>query len=183
MNAELQNQTETQDDGAVSTVTNRRRRGFVARLPKVLRDKINTMLDDGIDYAHIASEIQKSARSLLPFALTEDHIRSWKSDGFQDWLKQREKVELVDNELRRIEELLSDASSDELPDLLTKLAATQFFSYLKDLAPARLHSAADAHPTNLVRLLSLIPKLSHEALNTRKFRREEAQEPKQLPRL
>jgi hypothetical protein len=173
MNAELLNRTPsraTPDEAAVSSITNRRRRGFVARLPKNMRDKINAMLDDGVVYADIATEVQKSANPPLPFTLTEDHIRSWKSGGYQDWLKQRENAELVDNELRRIDELLSKADAEEIPHLLTKVAATRFFNYLNELAPARLAAAADAHPTNLIRLLSLVPKLSHEALNTRKFR-------------
>lgn len=188
MNAESLNRTpSTPEEAAVSSITNRRRRGFVARLPKVLRDKINAMLDDGVIYADIAAEIQKSANPPLPFTLTEDHIRSWKSGGYHDWLKQRENAQLVDNELRRIDELLSKADAEEIPHLLTKVAATRFFGYLNELAPARLQAAAEAHPTNLIRLLSLVPKLSHEALNSRKYRRdvqrEDAQELKRVETL
>src|SRR4051794_24517994 len=118
MNAELLNRTpfpSTTEETAVSSITRRRRRGFVARLPKDLRDRINSMLDDGIVYADIAAEIQKSANPPLPFTLTEDHIRSWKCGGYEDWLKQCQNAGLVDNELRRIDELLSKADAEEIP--------------------------------------------------------------------
>lgn len=52
----------------ISTETpayNTRRKGHVARLPKILRDKVNQMLADGVEYADIIAELQKSTNPLV----------------------------------------------------------------------------------------------------------------------
>ena len=158
-----------------------KRKGNVARLPKILRDKVNTMLDDGATYSEIVEELKKSTNPPLPHSVNEDNIGNWKAGGFQDWLKQRENAERFGSDIEHVEDLLSKSNADELPDLLIKLAAARFCSYLKDLAPNQLQATADEDPTNLIRLLNLLPKFSREVLRTRKHRRivekEKASEP------
>ena len=75
----MNNQTPNQSDEngtAISSLTNRQRRGFVARLPKSFRDKINQMLDDGHAYAAIVAELQSSTNP-LPHPISDDHIKTW----------------------------------------------------------------------------------------------------------
>ena len=45
-----------------------RLKGKIARLPKPLRQKINTMLDDGVAYPAIILKLQESADPPLPYA-------------------------------------------------------------------------------------------------------------------
>jgi hypothetical protein len=169
MNTES-NQPETTTTDGISAATNRRRRGYVARLPKPVRDQINSMLDDGIPYTAIAKEIQKSANPPLTVALTDNHIASWKAGGFQDWLKERQQVEAQRTLFEGITNLVAKTETEELPDLTIKLLAARVFGVLTQLTPTELRENATSTPKNLPRLLSLVPKLSHEALATRKYR-------------
>ena len=55
--------------------------GFVARLPKAIRDQLNQMMLDGIPYAKIIQRLGEPASHLKP-----DHLSEWKKRGHQDWL-------------------------------------------------------------------------------------------------
>jgi hypothetical protein len=66
----------------------RYRRGTVARLPKILRDRINHMLEDGLSYTQIARELGADANGLRA-----DHIRRWKSGGYQDYLREQRLIQ------------------------------------------------------------------------------------------
>jgi hypothetical protein len=69
------------------TIESRHRRGNVARLPKILRDKVNSMLDDGAPYAQIVEALASSTNPPLPHSVNEDNIANWKKGGYQDYLK------------------------------------------------------------------------------------------------
>src|SRR5437773_716794 len=60
-----------------------RRTGTVARLPKPVRDEINQLLDDGLSYPQLIRQLGASGKTLDP-----DHIRRWKSGGYQDYLRE-----------------------------------------------------------------------------------------------
>jgi hypothetical protein len=164
-----QSQMSTATD-AISATTNRRRRGYVARLPKSVRDKINTMLDDGIPYTTIADEIQKSAIPSLTLTLTDDHIASWKAGGYQDWLKERQQVEAQRTLFEGVTNLVAKTETEELPDLTIKLVAARMCNVLTQITPTEFRANATGTPQSLPRILSLIPRLSHEALRTRMYR-------------
>src|SRR5690349_13410434 len=55
--------------------------GFVARLPKAIRDRLNQMMLDSVPYAEIIERLGEPASHLKPHHLTE-----WKKRGHQDWL-------------------------------------------------------------------------------------------------
>src|SRR6266481_6213846 len=55
--------------------------GFVARLPRAIRDQLNQMMLDGVPYAEIIERLGEPARHLKP-----DHLYQWKKRGHQDWL-------------------------------------------------------------------------------------------------
>src|SRR6266446_10927332 len=54
-----------------------KRNGKVAQLPKALRHKINTMLDDGHSYPNIILALGEDGKGLKP-----DHISNWKDGGY-----------------------------------------------------------------------------------------------------
>src|SRR5437667_8459574 len=60
----------------------------IERLPKATRDMINLMLDDGLPYRVIIDELADTGRGLTPQSLTQ-----WLKSGYEDYLKNREKIE------------------------------------------------------------------------------------------
>src|SRR2546422_9422072 len=59
----------------------------IVRLPKATRDMINLMLDDGLAYRVIIDELADTGRGVTPQSLTQ-----WLKSGYEDYLKNREKI-------------------------------------------------------------------------------------------
>src|SRR6266702_1043491 len=102
MNSHDQTNTSDPAAGEVSTSLapdgskpKRRSRSNIAQLPKVLRDLINSMLDDGAPYALIIEKLQQSADPPLPYPITEMNISRWYDTGYQDHLAQQERLAYV----------------------------------------------------------------------------------------
>ena len=58
-----------------------RQTGKFARLPKTLRDKINTLIQDGVPYQDIIDSLGEVGKDLNIVNLSR-----WKDGGHQDWL-------------------------------------------------------------------------------------------------
>jgi len=67
----------------------------IARLPKVLRDQVNAMLDDGIPYNLIVTRLQQSTDPPLPYPISEMNISRWKDGGYQRHLARQERFAYV----------------------------------------------------------------------------------------
>src|SRR5438105_15415100 len=61
-----------------------RRNGNVARLAKVVRDKINVMIQDGVSYNAIVANLGKKGKGL-----DISNLSRWRSGGYQDWLAEQ----------------------------------------------------------------------------------------------
>src|SRR5437879_5768277 len=68
----------------------KRHTGTVGRLPKQIRDRINELMLDGHTYREVIAELGKDGAGL-----TEDHLGSWNSGGYAEWLRGRERREDV----------------------------------------------------------------------------------------
>ena len=62
----------------------RRRRGKIAALPASTREQINSMLEDGVPYAHIIARLGEAGQNL-----SEDCLCRWRKTFFQDWQESR----------------------------------------------------------------------------------------------
>src|SRR3954469_17834059 len=71
-------------------VENLRRNGKIARLPKVTRDMINRMIDDGLPTRVIIDELGEAGQGL-----NAQNITNWKQGGYQDHLKTQERIERI----------------------------------------------------------------------------------------
>jgi hypothetical protein len=181
MNNEIPNQLEpTTESGAVSTVTNRRRRGFVARLPKTFRDKINQMLDDGHTYADIAAELQKPSNPPLPYPVTEDHIKTWKAGGYQDYLRNQ----VFADGVRATQEKVLEAAAEDpvkFADAGVQLAATGICELLAELS--QLQASDEKASDRYARIANSMARLARVILayeqNRQALAKAKADEPKQ----
>src|SRR5258707_755750 len=70
----------------------RRSRSNIAKLPKILRDLINSMLDGGAPYGLIIEKIQQSTDPSLPYPISEMNISRWFDTGYQEHLAQEERL-------------------------------------------------------------------------------------------
>src|SRR5579859_2930145 len=131
------------DNSPRSSVTGRRRTGKIAGLPKVIRDKLNLMLQDGLSYAAIIENLNAPGAPPLPYPITENNISDWKDGGHQDWLQEQ----LWHQELRTQRDSFAGALSGsdpiQLPEGGLQIATTGICQLLRDLSLSRSAPAAD----------------------------------------
>src|SRR5436190_6902632 len=72
---------ELQSEPAPAPCLASRGNGFVARLPKAIREQLNQMMLDSVPYAEIIERLGDPASHLKP-----SHLSEWKKRGHQDWL-------------------------------------------------------------------------------------------------
>jgi hypothetical protein len=137
----------------------RRRTGYVARKPKEIRDQINRMLLDGVPYLQIIEALGDNAKDL-----NEDTMSSWKNGGYQDWLRDQQKIE--DQKAKR--EFAIDLSCDEnghkIHQANLETLATNLCDLLVDLDPVALREMLETDPDKYTRLINAIVRLSDGSL-------------------
>src|SRR5215467_4836485 len=62
----------------------------IAKLPRPLRDLINTMLDDAASGPEILARLKESTNPPLPYPISEQNISDWRRTGYQDYLRQQQ---------------------------------------------------------------------------------------------
>ena len=88
----------------------RRGRGTIARLPKVVRDQLNEMIQDGVSYLDIIRELGDKAKGL-----NEDKLSRWKQNGYLQWLRENEIAEALENRTELVRTMMQSCGSDVKP--------------------------------------------------------------------
>jgi hypothetical protein len=143
-----------------------RGRGKVARLPKAIRDQLNNMILDGVPYPEIIERLGEQAKHLKP-----DHIHQWKKHGYQNWLVEREWLELISSKAEFSADILAAPDSSGLHEAGLRIAASQMFDQLmRFTAVSPESSEAAGQPEIFARLVNALSRLTREALNFQKYR-------------
>src|ERR1043166_620789 len=137
--------------------------GKVARLPAVLRDKVNAMLDDGFTYEAIIQKLNESTDPPLPYPLSEMNISRWKDNGYQKYLRQQD-CRAVLRELRQSAADIADFNDGpQFQETLVQLGLTDIFRTLRD---GKIRSDPSTH----IRVLNALARLNNQATSLNKFK-------------
>lgn len=132
-----------------------RRNGAVARLPKAVRDQINVMLLDGFTYAQIIEKIGEPGKNLA-----EDHIRSWKKGGYEDWLLDLERKEALRATREAALDLVNEKAGTTVQNAGRAIAAAQLYELLLSFDPRTFANALANKPELYFRLINCLSRLS-----------------------
>jgi hypothetical protein len=150
------------EDSKADSDKEHRSNGKIARLPKVLRDLVNTMLDDGATYKAIIQKLNESTDPPLPYPILEINISRWKDNGYQRYLRQQ----AWRDDLRFLRESASEVTEfkdgDRFQETLVQLGLTEIFRSLRD-------GQMKTDPINHIRLFNALARLNREALGLRKY--------------
>ena len=101
------------------------RRGKIARLPRAIRDQLNTRLDDGqeaddiLPWLNSLPDVQEIiARRFDGVCVSPQNLSAWRQGGFQEWLLHRELLNTavhVREHLEEMGEILECDSSENVP--------------------------------------------------------------------
>ena len=120
-----------------SSLSTWRHNGKIARLPKALRDKINTLIQDGYCYPDIIEKVGEAAKDLNPMNLSR-----WKDSGYKDWVLQQTWLNHTRQRQEPASALCTDFDATELNHAALQLGTLHIFEALRDLHPALENSAA-----------------------------------------
>ena len=133
-----------------------RRTGKVAQLPRVARDKVNHMLDDGCRYKPIANWLAANGHP----DVTPKHISEWKKGGFQEWLE-------LDRELskqQKLRELSYDIATanegSKTQEAAVQIAANFLFQVFLKFDPEKLGKQLDIDPTRIPTVLNAFSRIN-----------------------
>jgi hypothetical protein len=101
------------------TTASTQRRGKIARLPRDIREQLNTRLDDGEDADQILSwlnalpAVQKAiATHFNGQPISPQNLSAWRKGGFQEWLFQTDYLDSAFHMREHIQELQKEIDAD-----------------------------------------------------------------------
>jgi len=152
----------------------RRSRSNIAKLPKVLRDLLNSMLDDGAPYALIIEKLQQSTDPPLPYPISEMNISRWYDTGYQGHLAQQERLAFVRLNREAALEMVAGDDTATLPEATLQIIASHYYELLGDFSPALLRGKLSEDPLKYTRFINGFARLAREILNLKKYRETSA---------
>lgn len=158
-------------------MSERARQGKIARLPAAIRDEVNRRLHDGqtgsqiIPWLHSLPEVLRVLDELFgEEPITAQNLSEWRQGGYQDWLRQREKVESLKTLSSYAAQLAQAGGS--LTDGAAAIAGGKILDLLESFDEERLEK--------LVAALSSLRSSEAAAMNARTNQAKLAQKDREL---
>jgi len=108
------------------------RNGKIARLPRRLRDELNTRLDDGeqakdlIQWLNQLDEVQKIlSGDFAGRPINEQNLSEWKQGGFLDWQRRQEARDGVRRLIEHSDDIEDAAEDENISDRLASILAAE----------------------------------------------------------
>jgi len=146
-----------------------RRTGHVARKTKEIRDRINQMLLDGFPYLEIVSALGADAADL-----NEDIIGRWKAGGYQEWLREQQKIELARGKQEFTSDLACPKDGSKINQATIQIAAANLCDLLLTLDPSALRESLEKDPDKYTRLLNAIVRLADGEIRCEQHQSDQA---------
>jgi hypothetical protein len=141
----------------------------VAKLPKALRDMVNTMLDDGLSARQIVVNLQACSDPPLPYPISGKNIADWRNTGYRRYLAQQERLAMVQANREGADGFI-EGELTALPEAILQIIANQYYELLADFSPENLREKLSEDPLKYTRFLNVFARLAREIVHLRKFR-------------
>jgi len=143
-----------------------RRTSAVGRLPRVLRDKVNQMIDDGVPYNDIIRKLNdESGVQLKCHALSV-----WRRGGHQDWLNEQRRVAQMDKNRELVLKILRRRSSKPIAEKALDVAAAQIYELLMNFQLEALKEKLADDPEIYPEIVETLTKVSEGGLKFERHR-------------
>ena len=142
-----------------------RHNGNVARLPKDVRDKINSMIQDGLTYPAIIQNLGEQGKHLNVVNLSR-----WKKGGYMDWLAEQAFIERTRARQETPAQLVRDFDATDINHAALQLGTLHIFEALRDLGPGSLNKKLGGDCASFARLLNALARASRETMQLQKYR-------------
>jgi len=147
-------------------VSTHRPRGKIARLPKNVRDQLNQMIQDGVQYKDIKQQLGDHGTSL-----TIDNISKWKTKGGYDaWVNEQLWREEMRASIEAFAEPLTDSDPAQLPMVGLQMSLAQICLRLRNLGPGARKDQLENNADQYLRMLNTLARLSKSLLALQEYR-------------
>jgi hypothetical protein len=129
-----------------------------------VRDRFNHMLDDAFTYNQIIRELGADGKGL-----TQAHIGSWKTGGYQDYLREQQRIEICRPSHEFLSTFLAHCNGTESYQAAPKVAAALLCESFIDFGPETVRRALKENPMNAFRLLNALARILSGGLRCERF--------------
>ena len=146
--------------------------GYVARLPKRVRDRLNLQLHDGVPAKKILESLGEHGRGL-----TEKHVSSWKTHGgYDDWRKQQGYLIQWRAKWEFAQDLVEQGHGLDIHQSTNQLIATQIHQIMHDLGSNALKDAITGGDRNVIQLVQAFAQLTKSEVDCERLRSDQSPE-------
>src|ERR1043166_9470489 len=144
----------------------------IAKLPKPLRDLINSMLDDGASAREIIARLQASTDPPLPYPISEVNISDWRTTGYQRYVAQQDRMASLQADRGAALDMVAADDPPPLPEATLQIIASQYFQFVNDFSPESLKQKLAEDPLRYTRFLNVFARLVREIVHLKKHRQD-----------
>lgn len=164
-----------------------RRTGKIARLPKEMRDVVNTMLRDGATSVAIIKTLEKArlngatAADGLPIEIpNEQNVTNWHDGGYNDWLLEQQRLDDMRFKREMALEIVRQNEGSKIHEAALQLASSQLYEVISEFDLASLKELLQEKPEEFSNLVNSLAKLSKGALDIAKFKEHVAESKRRI---
>jgi len=150
------------DTALQSCQSKSRRNGKVARLPAVLREQINQMIDDGFPYKTIIEKLGDSGKHL-----NEDNLSSWRLGGYQDYLTAQALNERALTQIETAADLIRETGNVDpahAQRACQQFALLQYMDVLLEHGDEIARNSLKENPAKMITLINSICNMSNSSI-------------------
>jgi hypothetical protein len=148
-----------------------RRNGKVARLPKAVRDQLNTMLLDGVSYPEIISSLGPAGDGL-----TEMNLSNWKNGGYVDWLRENQLTNAIQAKHELAQSIVERSGGDhKAGQAVLNVIALNLCEFLVETDPAAHRESLLSDADKFTRFVNAMVRLAEGGIKCQlhKFHEED----------
>ncbi len=145
----------------------------IAKLPKPLRDLINSSLDDGLPAKEIIQKLEASTNPPLPYPISAANISGWKTTGYMRYLAHQDHLDSIEASREAALEMVA-TNNLSLPQATLQVIASQCFQILGEFSPAAVKQKLAEDPLKYTSFLHVFARLTREIVHLEKFQEARA---------
>lgn len=147
---------------------NHRRIGKIARLPANIREEVNEMLYDGLEYNRIIDWLNEQGHP----GIAPKNLTNWKEGGYEDWLIHCQRLAELEVKSNYAVEVAQQADPSKFQHATVNLTCLQFFEMLNRFDPLKLAASLQVKPEKYPALINSLARFTREFVGLKRFHEE-----------
>jgi hypothetical protein len=141
-----------------------KRRSKIAKLPKDIQLQLNTMLDEGATYQSIVDWL--ATKGFHDFTI--DTVYQWKEGGFQDWLRQQQRIDRANALLQWGTQVTNDNAGVQPASAIVLFGSAQLQGLLDEIDTLETRGSFAEQPEVYARCFNALARFARIAFDIQK---------------